>query len=246
MSKIIGNTYAYCLLHLEKQLIFGMLNYRVIFWVLLLFSVLHAQAQDTIPKGNRLPKVSARMKNMPMLGKRVYTFNYKALSQFNPTQENPSGGWQSPTRSKEVILSDFQPNLTLDVFNDFERKFTRKDGIAMKYYLAFRPHFRLYRKQSIPVSMPSYRVFMGVRHVYRLKDRHLLGYGLESGHYSNGQSGCPLSSAFGSFTQECDSLKGLTTDDSPLSDMINRSFNQPNGAKWKLSFYSGYRHLWQA
>lgn len=181
---------------------------------------------------------------MPLLGRHVYTFNYRVFSQFYPNRENPRMSYQTPIADNEVILGNLEPALTLNVFNDMERKFSNEKRLGMSYYFAFRPQFRLYRKRSKPVPMPSYRVFMGFRHMFRLSEKHYVGYGLESGHYSNGQSGCALGINNPTDQSEaCDSLYDLITDDSDLSTIINR---YSGNFSTNLTEFSGnYRYVAQ-
>lgn len=193
---------------------------RLLLLLFFLITSLEVLAQNA-PDSSKAEKVAEVIKRIPMMGKNFYTYNYKRFSQFYE-RENPVVGWKSKMYDKEAMLFDFQPILTLGIFNNFDKRLNRDKGLGMSYYFAFRPHFRMYNKNSTPVSTPSYRIFIGVRHMYRLNQKHYIGVGLESGHYSNGQPDCALMGGGDDGSAACDSLYALLTKESNLSEMINR------------------------
>jgi hypothetical protein len=178
----------------------------------------NGQERDTVKT-----TLKSQIKELPILGKQRFKFNYNIFSQFYPIHENPTVGWRSALKeADEVILFDFHPTLTTSFFNNFKKRMQQKKLLSMGYYFSFRPHFRMYHKNSTPVQMPSYRIFLGLQHMYRLDDRNLISYALESGHYSNGQPGCSLAGGGEDQSATCDSVYALVNDNSNLSEMINR------------------------
>lgn len=163
-----------------------------------------------------------RISKLPLFGKDTFTFNYESFSIYYPMTELPTVGWKSKMRSDEPVLFDFHPILTLEFYSNFEENMKAKKLLNMNYYFSFRPHFRMYAKNSTPVQMPSYKIFLGLKHLYRINDQHYLGYGIESGHYSNGQSGCALMGGGDDKSASCDSMYALVNSNSDLSAMINR------------------------
>lgn len=67
---------------------------------------------------------------------------------------------------------------------------------------------------------------MGTQHLFRLSNeevlQHFIGFSLESGHYSNGQTGCAFSRDFEDETVDCDSIYSLINSSADLSGMLNR------------------------
>lgn len=194
--------------------------WRGLLWMCLALLVArhgHAQTDTTL-----LETITETFNHLPLLGRNTYSYNYKSFSQYQPALENPSVGWLSKMQADEPLIFDFHPILTLNLYNDFPKKFANKKMLGMSYYLAFRPQFRMYQKESKPVSMPSYRIFVGLRHLYRINEKHYVGYGFESGHYSNGQRGCPIDGGGIDLTDECDSIFRNLAGDADLSALINR------------------------
>ncbi len=183
-------------------------------------SCVFAQSTDsTFTKGT----LKEKLNELPIAGKKKFKLNYNIFTSFYPIHENPTVGWRSKLKQDAQIVFDFHPVLTTSFFNNFERKLEKKQLFGMGYYFSFRPHFRMYSKNSTPVQMPSYRIFLGLQHMYRLSDEHLISYAIESGHYSNGQSGCALGAGLDDQSEACDSLYALVNDNSNLSEMINRT-----------------------
>lgn len=164
-----------------------------------------------------------KLNELPVAGKKKFKLNYNIFTSFYPIHENPTVGWRSKLKQDASIVFDFHPVLTTSFFNNFQKKLEEKKLFGMGYYFSFRPHFRMYSKTSTPVQMPSYRIFLGLQHMFRLNENHLVSYALESGHYSNGQSGCAVGEGFDDQSAECDSIYATITDDSNLSEMINRT-----------------------
>lgn len=189
---------------------------RNLLFFLILISGFVALGQTNIDSINGIKK-------LPILGKHRYKFNYDAFALTNPALENPKLGWMSPMYSSEKIIFDFHPILTLHFFKNYNKSFKYNKKLGMGYYFTFRPHFRLYSLKSIPVQMPSYRFFLGLQHLYKINKRNIISYKLESGHYSNGQSGCTFGEGIDDKSRACDSIYSLINDESNLSSMLNRN-----------------------
>lgn len=151
-----------------------------------------------------------------------YTFNYGILSQLYPIRDNPTVGYRSSYRKEETIIVDVHPVLALSFYNDFKQKL--KDGklFSQGYSINFRPQFRLYSEISTPVKMPSYNITLSVQNLFRISQKHLVSYALESGHYSNGQSGSALTCQGEDQSAVSDSMWATITPETNLSEVINR------------------------
>lgn len=196
------------------------------YFIVILFLALTVANQASAQKTDTTRKsvIKTQLKELPILGKQRYLFNYNLFSQFYPIHENPTVGWRSAIKgTDEVILFDFHPTLTTSFFNNFKKQLKAKKLLSMGYYFSFRPHFRMYYKNSTPVQMPSYRIFLGLQHLFRIDDKNLLSYAIESGHYSNGQPGCALTGGGEDQSSSCDSVYGLVDRNSDLSSIINRT-----------------------
>lgn len=120
-------------------------------------------------------------------------------------------------------MFDVHPVLSLSFYDNFEKKLKQKKIFSQGYYFSFRSQFRMYNEQSTPVKMPSYRVFLGLQHLFRISQKHLIGYSIESGHYSNGQSGSAFIGGGKDGSHESDSVWATVNAQSKLADMINRT-----------------------
>lgn len=149
-------------------------------------------------------------------------------AQFYPIGEDPSLRGMSSYNGKEVILFEASPTVRFSFANTMVDP-GRNENYRKAYYLATRPQFRMYTDDSSPVKTPSYRVFMGTQQMFRMPDwersereARFLSFSLESGHYSNGQSGCAFSKQFQDETDECDNVYTTINPDTNLSDLLNR------------------------
>jgi len=128
----------------------------------------------------------------------------------------------------ETILFDANPSMKVGFYNNFIKGLMNKAKLhSMAQYVTIAPQIRMYAERSQPVKMPSYRILLGTQHLFRLKVpatdmARFVGFSLESGHYSNGQSGCAFSTAVNDETHACDSVYSLINANTDLSAMLNR------------------------
>lgn len=186
----------------------------IVLLVLFCFCAGLIQAQET--------DTTSLVYKIPALGKQSFRFNYNSFAITRPALENPRLGWNSPIYREENIIVDGFPAITFHFFKNYNQSVRKKKKLGMSYYLSFLPHFRMYSKESNPVLMPSYKFFLGLKHMYHLGERHIFGYKFESGHYSNGQDGCAFSSGNNTRNLDCDSLFRLINNDTNLSEKLNR------------------------
>lgn len=153
---------------------------------------------------------------------------YENFMQVYPMGEDMNLRYMSSNSKYETILFDGNPVLRIGFYNNFIKALMNKTKLhSMGQYIAITPQLRMYAEKSQPVKMPSYRILLGTQHLFRLKvpaadKARFIGFSLESGHYSNGQSGCAFSTQANDLTPACDSVYGLITDQTDLSDMLNR------------------------
>lgn len=150
-------------------------------------------------------------------------------AQYFPIGEEPNIRWLSSYSEHETILFEANPTVRFSFFNNIADTLRKKDHHLEAYYVAVRPKLRMYTDNSLPVKTPSYRVFFGTQHMFRLQNNsftdkklEFISFSLETGHYSNGQSGCAFSSDLQDETVACDSVYTLITPQSNLSDILNR------------------------
>ena len=155
--------------------------------------------------------------------------NFNEYVKLYPIGEDPNIRGMSSYRSEETILFEANPTVRFSVYNNFLKQLGNDSCHAQAWYVSVRPQFRMYTDNSLPVKTPSYRVFFGTQHLFRLghkdmeeRNERFIGFSLESGHYSNGQSGCAFSKAIEDGTAACDSVYGAITPESDLSELLNR------------------------
>lgn len=181
----------------------------------------NAQEQGDSVKSNW--KAEAKKELKGIFQKREHTFNYNIFSQLYPIRDNPTVGFRTSYNGKEFIMFDVHPVLSLSLYNNFKRQLKAGTLFSHGYCFTFRPQFRMYKETSTPVKMPSYKVLIGLQHLYRISQKHLVSYSIESGHYSNGQSGSALISNGRDQSPSSDSAWAALTPQSKLSDIINRT-----------------------
>ena len=87
----------------------------------------------------------------------------------------------------------------------------------------------MFNAVSKPIKMPSYKIgIFGFQQLIRLKESawgsdHFLALAVESGHYSNGQSGSAFDSQLEDGSEESKAIYSAITPDSDLSAMLNRT-----------------------
>lgn len=147
-----------------------------------------------------------------------------------PIGENPDIKYIfSSYNDYETILFEANPTVRFNVYNNFELGMMEHPKHTQAWYIAARPQLRMYTENSRPVKTPSYRMYFGTQHLFRLvnnkytKQKHYTGFSLESGHYSNGQAGCSFSTRFEDGSVECDNIYSSINSSMDLSKSLNRT-----------------------
>ena len=107
----------------------------------------------------------------------------------------------------ETILFEANPIANFSLYNNFEKGLMNGKNHLQAWYFSFKPQLRMYTENSLPVKTPSYRIFPATQHMFRLQPpndsvQRFWGFAFESGHYSNGQSGCAFSEMYEDGTKE--------------------------------------------
>lgn len=154
---------------------------------------------------------------------------FSDFAQFYPIGEDPNIRYMTSYTEQESILFEANTTVRYSVYNDFLKGLYEEWRHTQAWYLSFRPQFRVYNENSLPVKTPSYRFFLGTQHLFRLPRRlqikkmeSFLGFSFESGHYSNGQVGCAFSRKFDDDSNECDSIYNTINSSTDLSKILNR------------------------
>lgn len=143
---------------------------------------------------------------------------------YYPIAEKPTVSFGLGNNNYEEILFDAKPNVYYGIFNNMGPRLAAEHrSVSDAVYVTFQPHIRMYAENSKPVKTPSYRFLIGWQRLLRLKDDNFFTFGIESGHYSNGQSRCAFDSGFEDESPECALLYETITDQTDLSRMLNRS-----------------------
>ncbi len=149
---------------------------------------------------------------------------------FYPIGTDPSIRFSNSYRTSETILFEAHPTARFNFFNNFVEVLTSEKGRhGQGWYVSARPQIRMYTGNSLPVKMPSYRVLIGTQHIFRIPPKdsssnvdQFYGISIESGHYSNGQSGCAFSTRFADGSNGCNAEYDLIDNTSDLSLLLNR------------------------
>src|SRR5882724_1067138 len=109
-----------------------------------------------------------------------------------PISDDPNISYKTSATPYETILFEANPIVHFSFFNNingFQSSYGKSHNHKQAWYLLYKPELRMYTDNSLPVKMPTYRILAGTQHFWRIGNRDLLGFSLESGHYSNGQDG---------------------------------------------------------
>lgn len=143
-----------------------------------------------------------------------------------PMSSRPDIRIMLPFYKDEVILFEANPVIQYNFFNDFVTGFVENQWWTKSFYVTFKPQIRMYNESSSPVKMPSYRVLLGWQNMFMLetdgKNQAFWGISLESGHYSNGQSGCTYSEGIDDESPQCADIYSAITPETDLSAQLNR------------------------
>ncbi|AXG71652.1 hypothetical protein KORDIASMS9_03909 [Kordia sp. SMS9] len=193
---------------------------------LLLFQVSFAQTSDT-------DEVSKETKN-----------GSNAFNDFYPIAVKPALGYLSNMNSQEDIIFDAKPVVYYSIINDIIERMQSDDNKAGNaFYLSFQPHIRMYAENSKPVKTPSYRILFGWQHMIKTKSNNFFTWAIESGHYSNGQSGCAFLSGEEDESMPCTDFHATITDESNLSELLNRTNGNFSTNTTKLSLNFRFNEL---
>jgi len=137
----------------------------------------------------------------------------------------------------EQILLDAKPSVYYSIYNDIRKALNAEEptpGYAV--YLSFQPQFRIYNEESKPVKTPSYKILAGWQPIFTTRDNNFLTFGIESGHYSNGQSNSAFSSEFEDESPEAQALYETINDDTDLAEILNRETGNFSTNLTRISF----------
>jgi hypothetical protein len=144
------------------------------------------------------------------------------IAQYQSLEETPFIGWSTPTGNdfNEKVMMEARPILKIPIIDNLSPVIAQ-DSTYQRFSIIFDPHIRMLYKNSMPVTMPSYRAFISyapTRYVSSVKS--FITPIFEHGHYSNGQAGC----TFGSSEDADSSCQVLYSglDDLDLSEQLNR------------------------
>lgn len=164
--------------------------------------------------------------------------------QFYPIGDDPDILFKTSYIKSETILFEANPIARYSFHNNIHKNLLNKNKIkASAFYVAFKPQLRMYTDVSLPVKMPSYKVQLGFQGLYRAKGNDFFSYAVESGHYSNGQSGCAFSESFDDGSYQCDSIYNLITDQSDLSALLNRKSGNFSTNLTEIIFNYRFNHI---
>lgn len=154
--------------------------------------------------------------------------NFNDYHQIYPISEDPNIRYMTSYVKQETILFEANPIVRYSLYNNFIKGLLNEKQIhTQAWYVSFRPQLRMYSDNSKPVRMPSYRIFLGTQHLFRLptektKTAQFVGFSLESGHYSNGQDRSAFSENYADDSTESNAIYETINNDTDLSQILNR------------------------
>lgn len=167
-----------------------------------------------------------------------------SFNDYYPIAERPAFSYLSNMSSKESILFDAKPVVYYSIINNILENLQDDVGKAGNaFYVTFQPHIRMYAENSKPVKTPSYRILFGWQHIIKTKSNNFFTTAIETGHYSNGQSGCAFLSGEEDETMPCSDFHATITDETNLSDLLNRSNGNFSTNTTKLSVNFRFNNL---
>jgi hypothetical protein len=140
------------------------------------------------------------------------------FAQFHNQDELAYIGYTTATGADkdEKIVFEARPRLhfPLREFLDVTERLGDDQQFFWKLDVVFDPHIRMFQDVSVPVRMPSYRVFLAPTLMYvpatdvpdtgrRAAPRNFYALTVEHGHYSNGQEGCAFDAESKDGSDEC-------------------------------------------
>ena len=145
--------------------------------------------------------------------------NRNPFKSYLPIMDNTSFSWRSPMNKNEALVFDAQPTLYYQFFNTYLNQEKRNKHAI---YAIFKTHIRMFQGESFPIKTPSYKGFFGYQHSFKWGNNHF-NLALETGHYSNGQSGCAWAENIKDGTDECKVARAAISDQDDLAKLLNRS-----------------------
>lgn len=148
--------------------------------------------------------------------------------QIYPIGEDPNIRYMTSYTKQETILFEANPIVRYSIYNNFLKGLMKEKQLhTQAWYVSFRPQLRMYTDISMPVRTPSYKIFLGTQHLFRIPTVRITkqdfwGFSLESGHYSNGQDGSAFSEIYTDESPESDSIYNTIHSNTNLSKMLNR------------------------
>ncbi|WP_103070542.1 hypothetical protein [Aquimarina sediminis] len=149
---------------------------------------------------------------------------YSDFKEYYPIHVKPSISYLSNTSEFEDILFDAKPIVYYSFYNNMRHIMQNSDHkLSYAAYALFQPHIRMFSENSLPVKTPSYRLLFGFQGLVKTQNNNFFAWALESGHYSNGQSGCAFGAGLEDESEECRQIHLTINDQSNLSALLNRT-----------------------
>jgi len=123
---------------------------------------------------------------------------------------------------EEPLIFEAEPTIYFSLYNNYPYYDSlAKPEKVEAFYVNYSSHFRMFQGRSKPVRMPSYKAMVGYQRSVELEDGYF-SIALESGHYSNGQSGCAWADTSIDGTLDCRRLAQALGENEDLSKRLNR------------------------
>lgn len=144
------------------------------------------------------------------------------FNAYLPIRESAGLNWSSPMVESEPLIFEAEPTFYFSLYNSYPFYDTLKQVEKQEaFYGNFSSHFRMFQGRSKPVRMPSYKAFLGYQRSFELGEGYF-SFALESGHYSNGQSGCAWADTSVDGTLDCRRLAQGLSENEDLAQRLNR------------------------
>ena len=173
--------------------------------------------------------------------------SFSGFREYYPISIKPNFSYLSSYSEYEAdILFDAKPVVYYSIVNKMRQNiqhFNNKPSDAI--YISFQPHIRMYSENSLPVKTPSYKILFGWQRLYKTSKDNFFSFLIESGHYSNGQSGCAFNSSLDDETTACTDFYATINSSTNLSALLNRANGNysTNFTKLAINFRFNNLHL---
>ena len=144
------------------------------------------------------------------------------FNEVYPISDNPNINYKTSYTKQETILFEANPVVRFSFYNNMLARLKTDKPCGTAVYLYYKPELRMYTDNSLPVKMPSQRIFLGAQEFFRIHHNNILTFLVETGHYSNGAYESAFSTFYPDGSKQSDSVISKINYKTNLSNIVNR------------------------